>query len=410
MMFVIALLVLALFEYYTISSLLYMVSNASPAVKYTALTIYAVLTITWFVFFFMMPSMRGTVPTNKLVMNIGAVFFMGFLLMKALIFLFLFIDDAVRFFSWISSLFFSKEEMPQLVQKGMTRKVFMQKAAILFGGLTLGTFIYGMANRYRYNIKRMQIAFEHLPAAFKGLKIVHISDIHSGSFNNTEAVARGVQLINDQQPDLIFFTGDLVNNRANEMDDYISVFNKLKAKTGIYSILGNHDYGDYISWGSDEAKSQNLDQLKAVHKKMGWNLLLNEHISLDKDGEQIAIIGVENTSAKGFHSYGDLSKAYRGAADVPFKILLSHDPSHWDAEVRTAFGDIALTLSGHTHGMQFGIDLPWLKWSPVQYMYKQWAGLYQEGKQFLYVNRGFGFLGYPGRVGILPEITVLELT
>ena len=195
------------------------------------------------------------------------------------------------------------------------------------------------------------------------------------------------------------------------MADYMDLFRQLKAPMGVYSTLGNHDYGDYVEWPSAAAKTQNLDRLKEIHKELGWNLLLNEHVLLEKNGQQIALIGVENWSNKArFPKYGKLDVAYKGTEAVPFKILMSHDPSHWDAEVRPKYGDIDLMLAGHTHGMQFGVELPWFKWSPVQYVYKQWAGLYEEEKQKLYVNRGFGFIGYPGRVGILPEITLIELT
>ena len=213
-----------------------------------------------------------------------------------------------------------------------------------------------------------------------------------------------------EQPDLILFTGDLVNDRATEMQDYIEIFSLLKAPLGVYSVLGNHDYGDYVRWENDEAKHSNLRDLMAVHDKMGWRLLMNEHAVIEKDGEKIALLGIENWGAKGrFSRYGKMEKAYPGTENYPFKILLSHDPSHWDAQVRTEYRDIDLMLAGHTHGMQFGLELPGIKWSPVQYMYKQWAGLYEFENQKLYVNRGFGFLGYPGRVGILPEITVIEL-
>jgi predicted MPP superfamily phosphohydrolase len=209
---------------------------------------------------------------------------------------------------------------------------------------------------------------------------------------------------------LVFFTGDLVNNVATEMDSLKDVFAKIKAPLGVFSILGNHDYGDYVQWQSKEAKSQNLERLKAIHAEMGWRLLLNEHVSIEKDGSSIGLIGVENWGAKAnFSRYGDLQKAYSGADQYPFKILLSHDPSHWDAEVCKHYTDIDLMLSGHTHGMQFGVEIPGFRWSPVQYVYKQWSGLYQKESQKLYVNRGFGFLGYPGRVGMLPEITLLEL-
>jgi predicted MPP superfamily phosphohydrolase len=243
------------------------------------------------------------------------------------------------------------------------------------------------------------------------LKIVHISDVHSGSFTDKKAVLKGVQKILDQKPDLIFFTGDLVNNTADEMETYIDVFNKLRAPMGVYSVLGNHDYGDYISWDNEESKAANLERLKQIHHELGWRLLMNEHVVIEKNGEKIALLGVENWSAKArFPKYGNMKKAHAGAEEYPFKILLSHDPSHWDAEVLKKYSDIDLMLSGHTHGMQFGVELPGFKWSPVQYVYRQWAGLYEQGAQKLYINRGYGFIGYPGRVGILPEITVLELT
>jgi predicted MPP superfamily phosphohydrolase len=224
------------------------------------------------------------------------------------------------------------------------------------------------------------------------------------------AVEKGVRKLMEQEPDLVFFTGDLVNNVATEMDGFIDIFSNIKAPLGVYSILGNHDYGDYVKWPSKDAKEANLNRLKQIHGEMGWRLLLNEHVTIEKDGETIALIGIENWGAKGnFSRYGDLQKAYDGAAAHPFKILLSHDPSHWEAQVCKDYKDIDLMFSGHTHGMQFGVEIPGFRWSPVQYMYKHWAGVYRNNKQKLYVNRGFGFLGYPGRVGILPEITLIEL-
>ena len=228
-------------------------------------------------------------------------------------------------------------------------------------------------------------------------------------------MAKGIDKILNEKPDLILFTGDLVNDRAIEMHDYMDIFSRLKAPMGVYSVLGNHDYGDYY-YGSNPTgdmaieKEKNLARLKEVHAEMGWKLLLDENVFLERNGEQIALIGVQNISGrKRFHTYGDLAKAYKGAEKAAFKILMSHDPSHWDAEVRLKYTSIDLALAGHTHGMQFGVELPGIKWSPVQYVYKEWAGLYEEGKQKLYVNRGFGFIGYPGRVGMLPEITVIEL-
>jgi predicted MPP superfamily phosphohydrolase len=208
---------------------------------------------------------------------------------------------------------------------------------------------------------------------------------------------------------VIFFTGDLVNDRHEEMLEYIDVFGRLKAPLGVYSTLGNHDYGDYVQWPSKEAKMANLEKLKTIHAQMGWRLLMNEHVVLQREADQIAVIGIENWSAKGrFPKYGKMAEAYAGTTQIPFKILLSHDPSHWEAEVIPQYNDVDLMLSGHTHGMQFGLENPYIKWSPVKWVYKQWAGLYESGNQKLYVNRGFGFIGYPGRVGILPEISVLE--
>ena len=285
-------------------------------------------------------------------------------------------------------------------------------ALVLGGGVIVG-FLNGISNRYRYQVKRVSIQFPNLPKAFSGLKIVQISDIHSGSFDNLAAVNKGIQMALDLKPDIIFFTGDLVNDRSTEVGDYQQIFARLKAPMGVYSILGNHDYGDYVSWPSEEAKKENLNLLKQIHADMGWRLMMNEHIVLERGADQIALLGIENWGAKAhFPKYGSMKNAYEGLPEknIPFKILLSHDPSHWTAQVRPEYPDVDLTLSGHTHGMQFGVEIPWLKWSPAQYIYKQWAGLYQEGKQYLYVNRGFGFLGYQGRFGIMPEITLIELS
>jgi uncharacterized protein len=271
--------------------------------------------------------------------------------------------------------------------------------------------LYGFSNKYNYQIKNVKLQFDNLPPSFKGLRIVQISDIHSGSFMDKEAVEHGVEMIMKENADIILFTGDLVNNEATEMDTYKDVFNKLKAPLGVYSILGNHDYGDYVQWPvNGVTKEQNLSKLQKVHADMGWRLLMNEHVVLEKNGEEIALLGIENWSSKArFPKHGRMDLAHAGTEKYPFKILMSHDPSHWDAQVKTDYKDVDLMLSGHTHGMQFGIEIPGFKWSPVQYMYPQWSGLYEAGKQKLYVNRGFGFIGYPGRVGVLPEITVIEL-
>lgn len=326
--------------------------------------------------------------------------------------LFFALDDIRRGATWLLAKIFQSPVVDAgNSQGGITRSVFLSWLGLAMGGGLLTTLIYGFSNKYNYHVNRIKLGFENLPEAFRGLKIIHISDIHSGSFMDKKAVMKGIDKIMKEQPDLILFTGDLVNDRADEMKDYMDVFSRLKAPMGVYSTLGNHDYGDYVRWETAQEKENNLNRLKQVHKDLGWRLLMNENIVLEKNAQQIAVLGVENWSAKGrFPKYGILKDAYTGTENIPFKILMSHDPSHWDAEIRPSYSDIDLTLSGHTHGMQFGVELPGFKWSPVQYMYKQWAGLYKEGKQNLYINRGFGFIGYPGRVGILPEISVITLT
>ncbi len=335
----------------------------------------------------------------------------GLFFAKLLAAVFFLIDDIRRLIQWAAGkIFFRNTEGANEVSAGISRSLFLSWLGIGVGGTLFSSLIYGFSNKYNYHIRRVPLSFAHLPAGFKGLKIVQVSDIHSGSFTNKRAVEKGVQMILDLKPDIILFTGDLINDRATEMDDYIDVFSKLTAPMGVYSTLGNHDYGDYVRWPNAEAKIQNLERLKKLEIDMGWRLLMNEHVVLERGGDQIALIGIENWSAKSsFPKYGRMDEAYPGAEKYAFKILMSHDPSHWDAEVRPRYGDIDLMLAGHTHGMQFGVEIPGFKWSPVQYVYKQWAGLYEEGKQKLYVNRGYGFIGYPGRVGILPEITLIEL-
>lgn len=338
----------------------------------------------------------------------------GILIAKLLSVVFFMVDDVRRGIQWVANQFLNTNDTAPGsgdVGNAISRSAFLSWLGLGVGGTIFSTLLYGFKNQYNYQVRNVKLNFPNLPVAFRGLKIVHISDIHSGSFMNKGEVLKGIETINALEPDIILFTGDLVNDRASEMEPFTDIFSRLSAPLGVYSILGNHDYGDYAQWPSKEEKLQNLDKLKNTHAKMGWRLLLDENVKLEKNGEFIGLIGVQNISGKSsFHSYGNLEKAYTDAANLPFKILMSHDPSHWDAEVRTQYPDIDLTLSGHTHGMQFGVELPWIKWSPVQWMYKQWAGLYEETTQRLYVNRGFGFIGYPGRVGILPEITFLELS
>lgn len=337
----------------------------------------------------------------------------GLFLAQSVAALFFLIDDIRRLIQWGSWKFLSSNNAASLMNnEGISRSVFLSWIGLAAGAILFGSFIYGYTNKYNYRVKKVKLSFANLPESFVGLKIVHFSDVHSGSFMNKKAVIDGVGKIIAENADLIIFSGDLVNDRATEMKDYMHVFGKVKAPLGVYSILGNHDYGDYVSWPHNGVtKAQNLINLVTVHKDLGWRLLINEHVKLEKNGEEIALIGIENWSNKArFPKHGDMKKAYAGTEKYPFKILISHDPSHWDAQVLPDYSDVDLTLSGHTHGMQFGVEIPGFKWSPVQYVYKKWSGLYEEGKQKLYVNPGFGFIGYPGRVGILPEITVIELT
>ena len=279
-------------------------------------------------------------------------------------------------------------------------------AAIPFASIFYSIF----KGKYNYKVWKYTLYFDNLPKAFDGYRITQISDIHCGSFDNYEKIRYGVELINSQKSDVILFTGDLVNNLANEVHNWKSLFATLQAPDGVFSIMGNHDYSDYSSWETPEAKQQNLEHLFQLQKQMGWQLLLNEHCYLERNGEKIALIGVENWGHGRFSKYGDLNKAMEGINTEDFKILMSHDPTHWQEVVLPENKDIQLTLSGHTHGMQCGIEIPgWLKWSPSQYIYKYWGGMYEEGGKYLNVNRGFGYHAFPGRLGVWPEITVIEL-
>lgn len=291
-----------------------------------------------------------------------------------------------------------------------SRRVFVSKLALGIAAIPFASFLYGMyKGRYNFKVLKYTLHFEDLPEAFDGYRITQISDLHVGSFDNKEKVEYAIDLINQQESDTILFTGDMVNNRAEEMLPWKESFSKLKAKDGMFSILGNHDYGDYVRWDSDELKAKNLNELQGIQKDIGFDLLRNESRFIEKNGERIAIVGVENWG-KGFKQKGDLKKATETIEANDFKILMSHDPSHWEYQVIDDDYHYHLTLSGHTHGMQFGIEIPgWIKWSPVKWRYKYWAGIYEEKNQLINVNRGFGVLAFPGRVGIWPEITVIEL-
>jgi predicted MPP superfamily phosphohydrolase len=321
----------------------------------------------------------------------------------------LFIDDIRRFFVWLIRKV-KPEEKKIASEKPITRSEFLVKAGLGVAAIPLASLSWGIVSgAHDYRVRKQTVYFKNLPKAFDGIKLAQISDIHSGSFYNKKAVLGGVEMLMKEKADFIFFTGDLVNNKATEMRDYQDIFSKVKAPLGVYSTLGNHDYGNYENWPNEAAKQKNLEDLKKIHGLMGWDLLMNENRRLKVDGEEIGILGIENWGAGRFPKFGKMEEAIKDTDDVPVKLLLSHDPSHWRAEVLEKYPQIDMSFAGHTHGAQFGIESEYLKWSPVQYIYEEWDGLYQEGKQQLYVNVGYGFLGYPGRVGILPEITIFEL-
>ena len=406
---IITFIMLAL-DFYVFQAIKVVSSAASPRTKMVITVVFWTISVITLLFLFLMPYINYDKWPRSVRTYLFATI-LGLFFAKIIAVVFFLLDDIRRVIQWASAkIFFRNTEAETFSGDGITRSVFLSWLGLGAGTALFGTLLYGFSNKYKYELRRVKLAFDNLPASFKGLKIVHISDIHSGSFTDKAAVTLGVEKALKEKPDLILFTGDLVNDRATEMENYMDVFSRLKAPMGVFSTLGNHDYGDYVQWESEAAKSANLENLKKVHANLGWRLLMNEHVALEKNNEQIALLGIENWGAKGrFPKYGRMDLAHPGTEKYPFKILMSHDPSHWDAEVQPKYGDIDLMLAGHTHGMQFGVEIPGIKWSPVQYMYKEWAGLYEKGKQKLYVNRGFGFIGYPGRVGILPEITVIEL-
>jgi uncharacterized protein len=338
------------------------------------------------------------------------IFFLA-LFAKALFLPFILIDDIRRLIVWLKHR--PRQPLPQQkpAENTIPRSEFLMKAGLLAGSIPLATLTYGtISGVYDYRVKHRTLYLPNLPKAFDGIKLGQISDIHSGSFYNKKAVARGVEMLLREKPDFIFFTGDLVNSRTEEMYGYQDIFSKVKAPLGVFSSLGNHDYGDYADWPNEIAKQKNLTDLITTHKNMGWDLLNNTNRRLMVNGEEIGILGVENwgTIAR-FPRRGRLDLATKNTDDLPVKLLLSHDPSHWRAQVLPHYPQIDVMFAGHTHGMQFGVQTENFQWSPIQYIYKEWAGLYHEGAQQLYVNVGYGFLGYPGRVGILPEITIFEL-
>lgn len=328
----------------------------------------------------------------------------AFLLPKIFIAFFLIIDDVIRLFQFgIEKITTDKTQYP-------ARRKFLSLLGLGVAGVFSALILDGVAfGKYRHRVRRVKLKIAGLPQAFKGYKIIQLSDVHSGSFQNPEKLKNAFQLINEQNPDLILFTGDMVNNTADEFERMMPLFQAINAKDGKFSVLGNHDYGDYVEWNSEIEKADNLAKLIHLQEETGFKMLRNQNVSIDKNGEKIYILGVENWGLKPFPQHGDLDKALENVPSEATKILLSHDPTHFDEVVKKHSKKIHLTLSGHTHGMQFGLDLKNIRWSPVQYRYKKWADLYESDGRYLYVNRGFGVLAYPGRVGINPEITLFEL-
>lgn len=342
-------------------------------------------------------------------------YFFGFFLVvfipKIILITFMFGEDVFRFFFGIYEKITANNQISFLP----SRRKFISTIALGIAAIPFSALLYGMfKGKYNFKVLKYELEFEDLPESFDGFTITQISDIHSGSFDTgnvgVEKIKYAVNLINEQQSDIILFTGDLVNNAAAEMNIWSDLFSTLKASQGVFSVLGNHDYGDYVNWSSTQEKAKNLSDLKTLQKNMGWDLLLNESRFITKGKDRIAIIGVENWGEDGFKKAGDLDLACEGVLDGDFKLVMSHDPSHWKSILKHDPRNFQLTLSGHTHGMQFGIEIPgWIKWSPIKYKYENWAGIYKEFGRYINVNRGFGFLGYPGRVGIWPEITVIRL-
>ncbi|WP_299819667.1 metallophosphoesterase [uncultured Pontibacter sp.] len=402
--FGIVVLILFLVDLYVFQAVRTVTQNLAPLTQRILHVAYwAIFAITAGTFI-LASATRGTPPSTFQTYLASTLFIL--FASKLVVVLFLIVDDVVR----VGKL--ALNGLSQETPFNPSRSKFISQLGLVVAAIPLSAFVYGMVKgAYDYRVKKVTLRFPNLPQAFDGYKMLQISDLHTGSFNSTAPLQEAVNIINKQEADLVFFTGDLVNNLASEIESHIPALSQIKAKDAVYSVLGNHDYADYVrEWPHPNAKKENLQRMIETHSEMGWQLLMNENRIIEKNGEKIAVLGVENWGNRvGFPKYGRLEDAYKGTEGTPFKVLLSHDPSHWDGEINQKYPDIDLTLSGHTHGMQFGVNIPGFKWSPVQYVYKQWAGLYKKGQQHLYVNTGLGFIGYPGRVGFLPEITVFEL-
>ena len=402
---VLAAIVLA--EYYGYQAVRTATQQLGPGVRRAVAIGYWVLTgVAWWLAIWAGSTRQtGNTVLKSYLMSLPLLLLAG----KLVMLLPLLLEDLTRLGRWLVS---NSGRPAGTEATAIPRSEFLAKFALGLGAIPAVALLWGIVKGGTdYTVRRVQLKYPNLPPAFDGFKVLQISDLHTGSFNSTEPLERAVAMINKQGADLILMTGDLVNNRAEEVEPHIPALSKIKSDLPIFSSLGNHDYGDYVAEFRDDRVRwrQNLERLMQNHAKMGWTLLNDTTHFIERGTDRIAILGIQNSSSHlNFTTYGNLPKAHAASGDAPFKILLSHDPSYWESHI-LKYPDIDLTLSGHTHGMQFGLNLPFLKWSPVQYAYKQWAGLYEQGRQKLYVNVGLGFLGYPGRVGFLPEITVFEL-
>ena len=399
--FLIRFVIIAIVELYAYQVIKTVTKSKWILVAYILISVVAIVFITYE----LMKFDRSVGQTKATLVTLGLLLLV--LLPKIVLTFVMLLEDVFRFLMGTVTHFMGHNSDSFLPD----RRKFVSQFAIGLAAVPFLSLIYGMTiGKYNFKVIRQTLFFPDLPDAFDGFKVTQISDIHSGSFDNEEKIKYAIDLINEQESDLLLFTGDIVNAKADEMHPWIDIFKGIKKyEYGKYSILGNHDYGAYLDWKSEKAKAENFIAIKDLHRQIDFKLMLNEHVKIKKGNEEIALIGVENWG-KHFGEFGDINKASENLTETDFKILMSHDPSHWEYIVKQHPKNIQLTLSGHTHGMQFGIEIPgFFKWSLAQYMYKQWAGLYEEFGRYIYVNRGFGFHAYPGRVGIMPEITVFEL-
>jgi predicted MPP superfamily phosphohydrolase len=401
---VIVISILLLIEVYAFQAIKTAVKVKWVAIGYEIISLLTIGFIIWGIMHF-----DRSVGQNK-----QSLFTLGLLLLvlvpKIVLTMFLFGEDLLRLPTAIFN-YFSKPTQSKVIDYIPQRRRFVSQLAMGMAAIPFFSLIYGMVKgKYDYHVIKQRVYFDDLPDAFDGFTITQISDVHSGSFDNPEKINYAIDLVNEQHSDMILFTGDIVNTHATEMHPWIDTFNRMETPAlGKFAVLGNHDYGEYIDWNSLKEKEENFKGIKALYGQIGFKLLLNEHLFINKGKDKVALVGVENWGHN-FKQAGDLGKASQGLEKEDFKILMSHDPSHWEYQVKNHPKHFQLTLSGHTHGLQFGIEIPGvIRWSPAQYFYKQWAGLYENLGRYVYVNRGFGFHAYPGRVGIRPEITVIEL-